>query len=116
MAQLSTPVKPNIQVPIADPPVENPVDEVQMMFQPEVEEMPHATGQPNLHVVSDQTFEEENDEENGFSGDVRMALRSLIREQVSTWLQGNMTGLIEEALSSPNKKPSSKSRPKTTKR
>ena len=87
-----------------------------MMFQPAEEEVPHATGQPNLHVVSDQTFEEENDEENGFSGDVRMALRSLIREQVSTWLQGNMTGLIEEALSSPNKKPSSKSRPKTTKR
>ena len=116
MAQLSTPVKPNIQVPIADPPVANPVDEVQMMFQPAEEEVSHATGQPNLHVVSDQTFEEENDEENGFSGDVRMALRSLIREQVSTWLQGNMTGLIEEALSSPNKKPSSKSRPKTTKR
>ena len=122
-------IKPQIEVPLSPPPVANPVDEVHQMLGQTNQEMPadgpseifeemHATpmGQPNLHVVSDQSAYDNDDGDEGFSGDVRMALRSLIKEQVSTWLQGNMTGLIEEALSTPNKRGSSKSKPKTTKR
>ena len=113
-------IKPHIEVPIAPPAVANPVDEVHQRLQqahhgidkPVGEDIPELTedfqstpmGQPNLHVVSDQTAFENDDEDEGFSGDVRLALRALIKEQVSTWLQGNMTGLIEEALSTPNKR------------
>ena len=122
-------IKPEIEVPLSPPAVANPVDEVhQRLSQTNqeipadgasemFEEMPSTPmGQPNLHVVSDHSSYENDEENEGFSGDVRMALRSLIREQVSTWLQGNMTGLIEEALATPNKRGSSKSKPKTTKR
>lgn len=125
-------IKPHIEVPIAPPAVANPVDEVHQRLQqaqhgidkPVGEDIPELTedsqstpmGQPNLHVVSDQTAFENDDEDEGFSGDVRLALRALIKEQVSTWLQGNMTGLIEEALSTPNKRGAQNSKPKTTKR
>ena len=101
-----TPIEPEINVPIAEPAVADPAREVQMMFaqtQEEPEEAPFS--QPTLHIVSDQTANsyEDDDAEEGFSGTVRMALRSIIKEQVSSWLQGNMTGLIEEALSTPQK-------------
>ena len=122
-------IKPQIEVPLSPPAVANPVDEVHQMLSQTNQEMPAdgssemfeempstPMGQPNLHVVSDHSSYENDEEDEGFSGDVRMALRSLIREQVSTWLQGNMTGLIEEALATPNKRGSSKSKPKTTKR
>ena len=101
------PIAPEINVPIAEPAVANPAQEVQMMFaetQDETDEVPYS--QPTLHVVSDQSANDyDEDEKEGFSGAVRLALRSIIKEQVSSWLQGNMTGLIEEALTSPQKTP-----------
>ena len=117
-------IQPNIQVPIAQPAVENPAQEVQKMFAPEPEEQSdEATAypepevdfdepisHPTLHIVSDTSFEEEEDAP-GFSGAVRGALRSIIKEQVSSWLQGNMTDLIEEALTSPQKRPKSSRKP-----
>ena len=124
-SDLNQPVKPitaEVQVPVAEPAVTDPVGEVQAMFQtPEQEasEQEEAyfsySAHPNLHVVSDQT-QETDDEEEGFSGAVRLALRSIIKEQVSTWLQGNMTCLIEEALTTPQKGPSSLSKPSSKKR
>ena len=117
---LTRPISAEVQVPVAEPAVSDPVSDVQAMFQDsanhELEEE-HVTysAHPNLHVVSDQT-QEPDDEEEGFSGAVRLALRSIIKEQVSTWLQGNMTGLIEEALTTPQKRPSSSSKPSSKKR
>lgn len=122
-----TPVTAEVQVPLAEPAVSDPVRDVQAMFQePEYEAPEHEAHQhegadlaysahPNLTVVSDQT-QEADDEEEGFSGAVRLALRSIIKEQVSTWLQGNMTGLIEEALTTPQKRPTSSSKPTSKKR
>lgn len=98
-------VTPDIQVPIADPPVADPAREVQNMFteeEPEEEWAP--ISQPNLQLVSDSRHEEEPDEE-GFSGTVRHALRSIIKEQVTSWLHQNMTDLIEDALSAPPQRP-----------
>ena len=98
-------VTPEIQVPIADPPVADPAREVQIMFtedEPEEEWAP--ISQPNLQLVSDSRHEEE-DEEEGFSGTVRHALRSIIKEQVTSWLHQNMTDLIEDALSAPPQRP-----------
>ena len=117
---LTRPISAEVQVPVAEPAVSDPVSEVQAMFQDTANQEPeedHVTysAHPNLHVVSDQTHEAD-DEEEGFSGAVRLALRSIIKEQVSTWLQGNMTGLIEEALTTPQKRPSSSSKPSSKKR
>ena len=132
LEQIIPEIKPQIEVPIAPPAVANPVDEVHQRLQQAQQGTEDPTsdmasemsdelistpsGQPNLHVVSDQAAFENEDEDDGFSGDVRLALRALIKEQVSTWLQGNMTGLIEEALSTPNKRGAKNSKPKTTKR
>lgn len=119
------PHKPDISVPIAPPPVVDPVAEVQAMMatqHPEPDDTPMEEapasymGHPNLHVVSDSSVSQPEEEEDKFSGSVRLALRSIIKEQVSSWLQGNMTDLIEEALSTPQKRPSSKSKPSSTKR
>ena len=117
---LTRPISAEVQVPVAEPAVSDPVSDVQAMFQDSANQEPeedHVTysAHPNLHVVSDQT-QEADDEEEGFSGAVRLALRSIIKEQVSTWLQGNMTGLIEEALTTPQKRPSSSSKPSSKKR
>ena len=80
------------------------------------DESPLLSGQPNLHIVSDQSAASHQEEEEGFSSAVRLALRSIIKEQVSSWLQGNMTELIEEALTNPQKRPSSSSKPTSKKR
>lgn len=109
-------VAPEIQVPIADPPVADPAREVQIMFtEEEPEEEWSPISQPNLQLVSDSRYEEESEEE-GFSGTVRHALRSIIKEQVTSWLHQNMTDLIEDALSAPPQRParpsSNKKQPK----
>ena len=119
---LTKPIAAEVNIPVAEPAVSDPVSDVQAMFpaeepaeEPEEHQEEIYSGHPNLHVVSDQT-QDADDEEEGFSGAVRLALRSIIKEQVSTWLQGNMTGLIEEALTSPQKRPSSSSKPSSKKR
>ena len=111
------PIEPEINVPLAEPPVDDPVREVQMMFhedEPEEEWAP--ISQPNLQLVSDSSYEDEDEAEEGFSGTVRTALRSIIKEQVTSWLHQNMTDLIEDALSAPPQRParpsSSKKHPK----
>ena len=125
MAQSAqNPITPEVNVPVAEPALEDPVMAVQAMYQAQdsddsyadetVSSGPLSTGQPNLHIVSDQSASDE--EEEGFSGAVRLALRSIIKEQVSHWLQGNMTGLIEDALSTPQKRPSQSSKPTSKKR
>ena len=115
--QQAVPITPEVNVPIAQPAVSDPASEAQSLF--EEAQAPHddsfeadeaMPAYPNLHIVSDQGAIGDGateDEEEGFSGAVRMALRSIIKEQVSTWLQGNMTGLIEEVLTTPQKRPSS---------
>lgn len=124
------PITPEVHIATVEPALSDPVGEVQAMYQDQKqeasnqeppsqeyeadEEMFEATSHPNLHVVSDSSAVAE--EEEGFSGAVRLALRSIIKEQVSTWLQGNMTGLIEEALTSPQKRPSSSTKPTSKKR
>lgn len=137
-AGLSQPITPDVQVPVAKPAVTDPVAEVQAMYQqaqltddaPDSrfednasgddvsleDESPLLSGQPNLHIVSDQSAASHQEEEEGFSSAVRLALRSIIKEQVSSWLQGNMTELIEEALTNPQKRPSSSSKPSSKKR
>ena len=126
-AGLSQPIKPQVNVPVATPAVPDPVAEVQAMYQSSEQEMTQAdsifeddgdlsSGHPNLHIVSDQTASPPQAEEEGFSSAVRLALRSIIKEQVSTWLQGNMTELIEEALTNPQKRPSTTSKPSSKKR
>ena len=87
----------------------DPVAEVQIMYEdeepaPSYEDDVSPYSQPNLHVVSDQTSSaQEKKKRKGFSGAVRSALRSIIKEQVSHWLHDNMTDLIEDALSGPSK-------------
>lgn len=131
-AGLSQPIKPQVNVPVAAPAVPDPVAEVQAMYQPSQQDMTKtvtneaesvfvddgalSSGHPNLHIVSDQTASSPQVEEEGFSSAVRLALRSIIKEQVSTWLQGNMTELIEEALTNPQKRPSTTSKPSSKKR
>lgn len=126
------PITPEIHIATVEPALSDPVGEVQAMYQDQKQdasnqepssqeyeaedEMFEPTSHPNLHVVSDSSAVAEEDEEEGFSGAVRLALRSIIKEQVSTWLQGNMTGLIEEALTSPQKRPSSSTKPTSKKR
>ena len=107
-------VNPDIQVPIADPPVADPVREVQIMFEDDEDDNDEwsPVSQPNLQLVSDSRFEDEETEEEGFSGTVRSALRSIIKEQVTSWLHNNMTDLIEDALSAPPQRPA---RPTTRK-
>ena len=88
--------------------VADPVAEVQRMYEdeepaPSYEDDVSPYSQPNLHVVSDQTSSAQEEEEKEFSGAVRSALRSIIKEQVSHWLHDNMTDLIEDALSGPSK-------------
>ena len=106
------PIAPEVNIPLAQPAVSDPASEAQAMFEEapafEDDSEDNLPAYPNLHIVSDKTAQDDSDdEEEGFSGAVRMALRSIIKEQVSTWLQGNMTGLIEEALTTPQKRPSS---------
>ena len=121
---LTRPITPEVDVPIAPPAVEDPVAQVQAMYDTpddalfEADALYSSSGQPNLHVVSDQSQDTSDDdnESDGFSGDVRLALRAIIKEQVSTWLQGNMTDLIEEALTTPQKRPSAPSKPSSKKR
>ena len=136
-AGLSQPITPDVQVPVAKPALTDPVAEVQAMYQQEQmtdgapdsryeddalgddvsldDASPLLSGQPNLHIVSDQSAASHQEEE-GFSSAVRLALRSIIKEQVSSWLQGNMTELIEEALTNPQKRPSSSTKPSSKKR
>lgn len=111
------PIAPEIAVPLADPPVADPVREAQMLFIDEDNEaeaeFEAPISQPNLHIVSDQTaYETEEDE--GFSGTVKTALRAIIKEQVSSWLHNNMTDLIEEALSGPPQRQISSSKKSKT--
>lgn len=111
------PIAPEIGVPLADPPVADPVREAQMLFIDEDDEaeaeFEAPISQPNLHIVSDQTaYETEEDE--GFSGTVKTALRAIIKEQVSSWLHNNMTDLIEEALSGPPQRQISSSKKSKT--
>ena len=118
-------IQPDIQVPIAQAAVANPAEEVQKMFasepasqsdevtaysEPE-DNFDEPISHPTLHIVSDTSLDDEEDDAPGFSGAVRGALRSIIKEQVSSWLQGNMTDLIEEALTSPQKRPKSSRKP-----
>ncbi|MGC6517955.1 MAG: hypothetical protein ACON49_08040 [Candidatus Puniceispirillaceae bacterium] len=112
------PIQPDIDVPIASPPVDDPVQEIQQFYADQDADDNDVTpvGQPNLHIVSDQTLADDETEEEGFSGAVRLALRAIIKEQVSSWLQGNMTGLIEEALTTPQKRPGAKNNPSSKKR
>ena len=119
-------IQPDIQVPIAQPAVSNPAEEVQKMFASEPasqsdevtayseseDNFDEPISHPTLHIVSDTSLDDdEEDDAPGFSGAVRGALRSIIKEQVSSWLQGNMTDLIEEALTSPQKRPKSSRKP-----
>ena len=112
LAGQHAPIAPEVNIPLAQPAVSDPASEAQAIFEEapafEDDSEDNLPAYPNLHIVSDQTAQADgDDEEEGFSGAVRMALRSIIKEQVSTWLQGNMTGLIEEALTTPQKRPSS---------
>ena len=113
LAGQNAPIAPEVNIPLAQPAVSDPASEAQAMFEEapafEDDSEDNLPAYPNLHIVSDQTAIDDghDEEEEGFSGAVRMALRSIIKEQVSTWLQGNMTGLIEEALTTPQKRPSS---------
>ena len=108
-------VNPDIQVPIADPPVADPVREVQIMFEDDEDDNDEwsPVSQPNLQLVSDSRFEDDETEEEGFSGTVRSALRSIIKEQVTSWLHNNMTDLIEDALSAPPQRPARPTTPKS---
>ena len=104
-----TPIEPTpVEIAIQPEAVADPVAEVQRMYEdeepaPSFEDDVSPYSQPNLHVVSDQTSSAQEEEEEGFSGAVRSALRSIIKEQVSHWLHDNMTDLIEDALSGPSK-------------
>jgi len=104
-----TPIEPTpVEIAIQPEAVADPVAEVQRMYEdeepaPSYEDDVSPYSQPNLHVVSDQTSSAQDEEEEGFSGAVRSALRSIIKEQVSHWLHDNMTDLIEDALSGPSK-------------
>ena len=114
---VTPPIAPEIAVPLVDPPVADPVREAQMLFIDEDDEaeaeFEAPISQPNLHIVSDQTaYETEEDE--GFSGTVKTALRAIIKEQVSSWLHNNMTDLIEEALSGPPQRQISSSKKSKT--
>ena len=112
-------INPEINVPIADPPVDDPVREVQIMFNDDEEndDSWEPVSQPNLQLVSDSRYEdEEGEEDEGFSGTVRSALRSIIKEQVTSWLHNNMTDLIEDALSAPPQRPERSSRKTQPKR
>ena len=112
-------INPEINVPIADPPVDDPVREVQIMFNDEEEhdDSWEPVSQPNLQLVSDSGYEDEaSEEDEGFSGTVRSALRSIIKEQVTSWLHNNMTDLIEDALSAPPQRPARSTRKTQPKR
>ena len=112
-------IHPEINVPIADPPVDDPVREVQIMFNDDKEDEDswEPVSQPNLQLVSDSRYEDEDsEEEEGFSGTVRSALRSIIKEQVTSWLHNNMTDLIEDALSAPPQRPARSTRKTQPKR
>ena len=112
-------IKPEINVPIVDPPVDDPVREVQIMFNDDEEndDSWEPISQPNLQLVSDSRYEDEDGEEDeGFSGTVRSALRSIIKEQVTSWLHNNMTDLIEDALSAPPQRPARSTRKTQPKR
>ena len=111
-------INPEINVPIADPPVDDPVREVQIMFNDEEEDDSwEPISQPNLQLVSDSRYEDEvSEEDEGFSGTVRSALRSIIKEQVTSWLHNNMTDLIEDALSAPPQRPARSTRKTQPKR
>ena len=104
-----TPIEPTpVEIAIQPEAVADPVAEVQRMYEdeepaPSYEDDVSPYSQPNLHVVSDQTSSAQEEDEEGFSGAVRSALRSIIKEQVSHWLHDNMTDLIEDALSGPSK-------------
>ena len=104
-----TPIEPTpVEIAVQPEAVADPVAEVQRMYEveepsPSYDDEMTPYSQPNLHVVSDQTSSVQEEEEEGFSGAVRSALRSIIKEQVSHWLHDNMTDLIEDALSGPTK-------------
>jgi len=102
-------VSPNaVEAPV-DVHVEAPVDvhveaPVEAMTTPAAQSAPSpanaaAKAQIPLHIVTDNGVEE-GDESNP-QDVMRNALRSMIREQIGTWVQDNIGSLIEDALREP---------------